>query len=121
MIIKKKALAFICLISVCFTCAYAFDFNQPQSPTLLAANPYGSSTGVSASDNPTDGHYRANISVAGSTATAPDRTIYYIDGIFPLYYADNGDTLLFFAPKQNWYEPYALESNMGLGFRKYDR
>ena len=65
-----------------------------------------------------EGHYRANISLAALSATEPDRSIYYVDGIFPLYYADNGTTLLFLSPKQNWQEPYATETNLGIGFRK---
>jgi hypothetical protein len=109
--VKKKALLFLCLISICFTCAFAFDFHQA-SPTLLASNPYQSIDGSG-----TSGHYRANVSWAGAGGTNPSRSLYYVDGIFPLYYSKDGDMMLFYSPKQNWHEPYAEETNMGLGFR----
>lgn len=58
---------------------------------------------------------KIRLSALGSTE---NRGIFYIDYLLPIYYSEDQSTLLFLNPKQNLFTPYALETNLGTGFRK---
>ncbi|MBN2483922.1 MAG: inverse autotransporter beta domain-containing protein [Candidatus Omnitrophica bacterium] len=70
---------------------------------------------INASEN--NHYYPSKIRFAVETSTK-DRTSFYVDYLFPLWYAKDETSLVFFNPKQTFHSTNSEETNLGIGYRK---
>ncbi|MBN2483633.1 MAG: DUF1565 domain-containing protein [Candidatus Omnitrophica bacterium] len=83
------------------------------SLSAFAADEY-----VSSINNPeTDRYYPSKIRF-GAQASSEHRGSFYVDYLFPVWYAEDETSLIFFNPKQSIHSTNAEETNLGIGYRK---
>jgi len=66
----------------------------------------------------TTGYWPSRFRLGTQYSTEGDRSIFYLDYLFPLFYSQDENTLVFFNPKQTWSHPHSDELNLGAGIRQ---